>query len=142
MKTLVVDDEVVSREILARIMQTFGEAVAAKNGKEALALFELAWENWSPFDVITLDVSMPDMMGTEVLAQIRHREQAKNVPEDKRVKVVMVTARADKHTVLAAIQAGCNEYITKPFQRDVIARKLLSLWKLPDALVETVKAVT
>jgi two-component system chemotaxis response regulator CheY len=128
MKILVVDDEPVSRRMLERIMQTFGDCSSVASGGEAIAAFEAAWASWAPFDLITLDVSMPEMDGTETLSQIRQRENAKHVPNDKRVKVVMVTARSDKPTVLTAIQAGCNDYITKPLQRETIAKKLARLW--------------
>jgi len=127
-KTLVVDDEAVSRKMLERIMRSFGDCMAVNSGAEAIVAFEAAWHNWAPFDLVTLDVSMPDMLGIDVLKRIRHLEDTKQVPPEKRVKIIMVTAHSDKDTVIAAIQAGCNDYLTKPFHQASIAKKLLKLW--------------
>jgi two-component system chemotaxis response regulator CheY len=54
-------------------------------------------------------------------------EREKNVPESKRVKVVMVTARTDKDTLMTSIQAGCNDYVVKPFDKATVAKKLAKL---------------
>lgn len=62
-----------------------------------------------------LDVQMPEM------------EREKNVPESKRAKVVMVTALSDKDTIMTSIQAGCNEYVVKPFDKAIVAKKLTKL---------------
>jgi two-component system chemotaxis response regulator CheY len=67
------------------------------------------------------------MDGVDVLKRIRGMEQDKNVPESKRVKVVMVTARSDKDTIMTSIQAGCNDYVVKPFDKTIVAKKLTQL---------------
>lgn len=141
MKTLVVDDEAVSRKMLERIMRSFGDCMSVNSGAEAIVAFEAGWHNWTPYDLITLDVSMPDMLGIDVLKRIRQMEATKQVPAEKRVKIIMVTAHADKDTVVAAIQAGCNDYITKPFEQAIIAKKLLKLWSSwSDPIVRTAGA--
>jgi two-component system, chemotaxis family, chemotaxis protein CheY len=129
MKILIVDDDSVSRMFLERIMNDFGECVAVGSGAEAIAAFKNAWDQWSPFTLIMLDVSMPVMDGTEILFVIRQIEIAKNVPPDNRVKIIMATSRSDKSTVATSIQAGCNGYILKPFERDVIHKEMKKLCK-------------
>jgi two-component system chemotaxis response regulator CheY len=124
MKFLVVDDEPVSRKKMERIVKEVGECVAVAGGAEALDAFTDAWNHWSPFGIITLDVSMPDMDGTETLLRLRDLETANKVPVENRAKVIMVTARADMSTVVTAIQAGCDDYIVKPFDRDTVNEKL------------------
>jgi two-component system chemotaxis response regulator CheY len=128
MRVLIVDDEVVSRKKMERIIQGFGECFTAACGKDAVVAFKKAWEDWDPFDLITLDITMPDMEGTEVLFQIREMENSKHIRSSRRVKVLMVTARADREAVATAIQAGCDDYLTKPFQGDMISRKLVALF--------------
>jgi two-component system chemotaxis response regulator CheY len=127
MKILVADDELVSRRKMQRIMQSFGECVAVSNGVEALAAFTQAWDHWSPFTLITLDVSMPEKDGTETLLELREMEVANHVPPENRARVIMVTARSDISTVVTAIQAGCDDYVVKPFDCDTIRRKLSKL---------------
>ena len=67
MKILVVDDELVSRKKMQKIMELVGECVVAENGTDAVAAFKEAIENESPFDLISLDIAMPDMSGIEAL---------------------------------------------------------------------------
>ncbi len=67
MKTLIVDDERVSRAKMKKILESFGECEAVDSGKAAIDYFKRARENRAPFDQITLDIAMPDMDGTEVL---------------------------------------------------------------------------
>jgi len=127
MKILVVDDEMVSREKMKMIMGHFGECEAVETGANALEKFVEAWNSWSPYDLISLDVQMPEMDGVEVLNRIRALEREKNVPESKRARVVMVTARSDKDTIMTSIQAGCNDYVVKPFDKTIVAKKLSKL---------------
>jgi two-component system chemotaxis response regulator CheY len=127
MKILVVDDEMVSREKMKMIMSHFGECEAVESGADAVEKFVSAWNGWTPYDLISLDVQMPEMDGVEVLNRIRGMEREKNVSESKRVKVVMVTARSDKDTLMTSIQAGCNDYVVKPFDKAIVAKKLTKL---------------
>jgi len=127
MRILTADDELVSRKLMEKIMTNYGECEAVASGQAAIEAFKTAWHNWIPFDLITLDISMPDINGLDVLYQIRSLENEKNVRANKRVIVIMVTASSDKDTIVTAVQAGCNEYIAKPFDRETIAKKLIKL---------------
>ncbi len=128
MKTLIVDDETVCRKKMEHIMKNFGECQSAADGEEAIEAFKKAWEEWSPFSLIMLDISMPVMDGTETLFQIRQMESQKNVPAENRVKIVMTTARSDRSTVCTSIQAGCDGYVVKPFDKEKINEALAKLW--------------
>lgn len=127
MRVLVVDDELVSRKKMEKIMDTFSECVAADSGEAALKAFEAAIEKGEPFDLITLDISMPRMDGTEVLYEIRKIEQQRNISKENQLKVIMVTAQSDKGTVITCMQAGCDSYVVKPFDRAIIAKRLEEL---------------
>jgi two-component system chemotaxis response regulator CheY len=127
MRVLIVDDELVGRTKMLKIMERFGECESLENGSEAITAFTNAWENWRPFNLITLDVVMPEMDGTEVAVRIREIERAKNVSEENQAKILMVTGHSDKDTVITSIQAGCDDYIVKPFTKEVLIKKLRKL---------------
>jgi putative nucleotidyltransferase with HDIG domain len=131
MKILTVDDELVSREKMKKIMDSYGECIATDTGRNALEIFKSAVGKKEPFDLITIDVSMPDMDGTEVLYCIRDIENNFLIPKENKAKAIMVTSRSDKDTIITCVQAGCNEYIVKPFDKNVIGQKLsgLGLWQ-------------
>ncbi len=123
MKIMIVDDEIVSRMKMQKILNSVGECEAFESGVESLETFWQAIENHAPFDVITLDITMPEMDGTEILSKIRQIETEMKVPKEKRVKVLMVTSQVDEDTVRTCIQAGCDEYIAKPFDKVLILEK-------------------
>jgi HD-like signal output (HDOD) protein/ActR/RegA family two-component response regulator len=124
MKILVVDDELVSRKKMQAIMEGIGDCEAVESGGDAVDAFKGAWEKWAPYDLITLDIVMPDMDGTKVLSLIRQIEEDRKIPREKRVKIFMVTSQSEKDTIIACVQTGCDDFIIKPFSRDTVTKKL------------------
>jgi HD-like signal output (HDOD) protein/FixJ family two-component response regulator len=124
MKILVVDDELVSRVKMKKILESLGTCIEAESGRQALDEFMGSWEKGEHFDFVTLDISMPDIDGTRVLQQIREFEESKNVSQEMKVRIFMVTAQTEKDIIVSCIQAGCNDYIMKPFTREIVLKKL------------------
>ncbi|MGD9310019.1 MAG: response regulator [Desulfosarcina sp.] len=124
MKVLVVDDELVSRKKMKKIMQAYGDCQAVDSGTAAIKAYTEALLANEHFGLITLDVSMSDMPGIQVLSTIRTVERSNDIPKEARVKVLMVTALADQATVLASIEAGCDDYLKKPFSLQTVTQKL------------------
>lgn len=103
-RLLIVDDVRENREILRRRFERHGfEAAEAGGGVEALALLER-----QSFDLVLLDMMMPDLSGLDVLTRIRATHSPGALP------VIMVTARSQSEDVVEALQCGANDYITKP----------------------------
>jgi len=102
---LVVDDNEVNRELLARRLQRENYAVAvAENGAKALDIL-----GGRPFDVVLLDIMMPVMDGHEVLKRMKSSEALRHIP------VIMVTALTDQETAAQFIEEGAEDYLHKPF---------------------------
>jgi len=123
----VVDDESVSRKVLRKALEAFGQCEEAEDGREATAAFKQAWDDSSPFDLMMLDLSMPDMDGREVIHHIRGLEKDMKVPDQQQTKIVMVTSHSEEDTVLACLSAGCNDFIVKPFEQETLFEKLAKL---------------
>jgi C4-dicarboxylate-specific signal transduction histidine kinase len=127
MKILIVDDELVSRKKLEKIMESLGECESVENGEDALKIATA--EN--PPDLILLDIMMPGMDGYEVCKRL------KAVPETKDIPVIFLSAMDDKADIIQGLEMGAVDYITKPFQKaEVKARALthLSLKKMREDL--------
>jgi two-component system, chemotaxis family, chemotaxis protein CheY len=124
MRILIADDDFVSRNLLHAIILPYGKSDIAANGKEAVDAFEAAWHEKKPYDVIFLDVQMPEMDGQETLRQIRGREEEMALSEEKKTKVVMVTSARDAATVKGAYQAHCDAYLVKPVERNRVLDEL------------------
>jgi diguanylate cyclase (GGDEF)-like protein len=103
-KLLIVDDLAANRDILTRRFQRRGfDVVEADSGQRALDV--IAEQS---FDLVLLDVMMPDLDGFEVLRQIRLQHPPVRLP------VIMVTARTDSSDIVNAFALGANDYVTKP----------------------------
>ena len=120
---LVVDDSAVIRKVARRILETLNLKVSdAEDGETALALCREAMP-----DVILLDWTMPKMDGYAFLRALR-RELDGNRP-----KVLFCTAENDVGAIALALHAGADEYIMKPFDRDILVAKLEQVGLGPDA---------
>ncbi len=115
-KALVVDDSRAIRMILAKALRELGyEVREAENGREALEIIEV---EQFPVKLVLADWNMPEVNGLELLKQLR-----KN-PALASVVVVMVTTETELGQMAAALEAGANEYVMKPFTRDILLEKL------------------
>jgi two-component system chemotaxis response regulator CheY len=115
-KVLVVDDSRSMRAILARTLKEIGlEVLEAENGREALGVLEA---NKTQVPLILLDWDMPEMNGLDTLKRLRQN------PEFASMVVVMVTAQAEMDHIVEALEAGANEYVMKPFTKEILLGKL------------------
>jgi two-component system, chemotaxis family, chemotaxis protein CheY len=127
MKTLIVEDDFTSRLLLQELLKNFGPSHIAINGKEAVEAVRLALEAGEPYELICLDIMMPEMDGQEALRQIREQEEETGILSSNGTKIVMTTALGDPKNVVAAFGSLCDAYLTKPIQK---AKLLAELRKL------------
>ena len=115
-KALVVDDSRTIRTIIKRILIDLGFQVCeAGNGVEALKVME-AEKN--QIDLVLADWNMPEMNGLELVKQLRQN------PEYSSLKVIMVTTETEMDHMVSALNAGANEYVMKPFTKNILKEKL------------------
>lgn len=118
MKVLVVDDSRAMRLIIGSILADFGfEVVEAPNGAEAMKYFEGPRQ----VDLLLVDWNMPLTNGYELVCAVRSK------PSNKDICIIMVTSEADQSRIDQAKTAGANEYIIKPFTKEIMQEKLTSL---------------
>ncbi len=116
-KILLVDDDMRNLFALSKILKERGmEIIKAENGKNALVMLELHPE----IDLVLMDIMMPEVDGYEAMKQIRAQVKFKNLP------VIALTAKAMKDDKQKCIDAGANDYITKPID----VERLLSLMRV------------
>jgi len=124
MKSLIVDDDFFSRRILQTIFSAYGECHVAVDGKEALFAYKQALAEESPYDVICLDIMMPEVNGQEVLREIRAIEEKKNIFGSDSVKIIMTTALDDSENVKTAFREQCESYLIKPISKSKLIKTL------------------
>ncbi|MCP4688772.1 MAG: response regulator [Desulfobacterales bacterium] len=127
MKILVVDDEVVSREKMEFFMKSYGEVETADTAEACVKSFSASLVKGEPFDLITLDIMMPDSDGLRTLIKLRTLEKeihAKTGKTINPVKIMMVTSRTDKTLILGCMKAGASHYLVKPGTKEAIKEKM------------------
>ncbi len=113
-RILAVEDDERIRTAVKLALEDEGWTVAeAANGEDALAAFQQ-----EPADVVLIDIMLPDIDGFEVCRSIRRTSD---------VPIVMVTARADTHDVVAGLEAGADDYLTKPFAPKELSARIRAL---------------
>lgn len=114
MKFLVVDDSLTMRRIIINALQRIGynDTVEANDGKDALEKFD------GSIGFVITDWNMPSMSGVEFARAIRANSVGASVP------ILMVTTRGAREDIVAAVEAGVNNYILKPFTPSVLKEKI------------------
>ena len=128
MKTLIVDDEIANQSMLEHMLKPYGAYRIAGSGVEAVALFEQHFSDGAPFDLVLMDIMMPNMSGHDALKAIRKIEKnacRNSLTAIKYSCIIMQTVLDDpKYLVNAFFDGRCNGYITKPFTQDELVEKL------------------
>ena len=112
---LIVDDIEINRMILREILQDDYQIIEAASGSEA---FELLYEENVAPTVVLLDIMMPDIDGFQVLEQMKKQSDTKNIP------VLFITAADSEETESRGLKAGAADYVTKPFNHDVVRARV------------------
>jgi two-component system chemotaxis response regulator CheY len=114
MHTLIVEDDFTSRLLLQTFLSKYGECHVAVNGKEAIAAFRNAQKDGQPYDLICMDIMMPEMDGQTAVKEIRALEQAGGTLSTNGTKIIMTTALDDVKNVVQSFQSLCDAYLFKP----------------------------
>jgi two-component system, chemotaxis family, chemotaxis protein CheY len=116
MKTLIVEDDFTSRLLLQTLLSPYGECHVAVNGREAVDAFLAAKDAGGKYDLICMDIMMPEMDGQAALKEIRALEETAGILPPAGVKIIMVTAVSDTKAVFASYQELCDGYLFKPIE--------------------------
>jgi two-component system chemotaxis response regulator CheY len=115
MLALVIDDSRTVRILIGNILREIGmEVIEAANGVEAIEQLE----NHPDVELLLVDWNMPEMNGFDFLCRVRKQRVY------DRVRILMVTSESQGEQVAKALNAGANEYLMKPFNKDVLIAKL------------------
>lgn len=125
LKILIVEDDFYCRRLLQRLLSPYGECDVAVNGKEAVEAYEKSLDDEFGYDLVCLDLVLPEMDGHETLKRIRELEEKRGIFANRCVKVIITSAVKDKRDILDAYCTGCEGYVPKPISRE----KLLSTVK-------------
>jgi len=119
MKILIAEDDFTCRMIMQRLLEPYAKCDVAINGKEAVEAFTSGIVEGKPYDLILLDVMMPEMDGQEVVKEARRIEEEEwGIIYPKGIKIIMTTALDDPHNVVTAFKSFCDAYLVKPITEE------------------------
>jgi two-component system, chemotaxis family, chemotaxis protein CheY len=117
MRALIAEDDFTSRLLMQKLLAPYGEIHVAINGREALEAFKSARSKRRPYDLVCLDIMMPEMDGQTVLREIRAIEEGAGIHMGRGVKILMTTALKDGKNIMQAFRDLCDGYVVKPIEK-------------------------
>ncbi|HEY2018656.1 MAG TPA: response regulator [Bryobacteraceae bacterium] len=127
MKTLVVEDDFTSRLLLQEILKRYGPVHIAVNGREAVEAVLAGLNAREPYNLVCMDIMMPEMDGLEALRRIRAMEEDRGIRSCDGAKIMMTTALDCVRNVSEAFQGLCDAYLCKPIARPKLLKELRAL---------------
>ena len=127
MNILIVEDEPISQKLMSRQLETYGSITLVDTGSKAIEAIRQSLHEQRLFDVVFLDIKIPEPDGQEVLKQIATMEEEHHIPAESRTKVIMTSSLDDPMNVVTAFQHGCAGYLTKPLKRDYLEAEMRKL---------------
>ena len=129
LRILIVEDDPVSQRLIQGILSPFGYCDISPNGEEAVkSFFQMSLENNKSYDLICMDIMMPELDGQQAMRQIREIEKSKGLEDTEGVHIIMVTALDDPKNVIKAFKDhGAIGYVTKPVTKEKLLGEIRSL---------------
>ena len=125
---LIVEDEMVSQRLIREILTPYGNCDIAENGEEAVNIFRMSLDNGNGYDLICMDIMMPEVSGHQAIRLIREIEESYGLEINECVNIIMISALDDPRNVVEAFKDhGATGYITKPVKRDELLKEIRSL---------------
>lgn len=127
MNVLILEDDLVCQVALQKLLSSYGTCHTTDHGAEAVKAFETALEAGRPYDLVCLDILVPDVDGHQVLKTMRAAEAKKGIFSGHGTKIVMTTGLDDMKHVMAAYSELCDGYLPKPITRENLTKILREL---------------
>lgn len=125
LKALIVEDDYLSRNLLAEFLAPYASCEVAVNGKEAIDKLTRSFDKNERYDLVCLDIMMPEADGHKVLNLLRRLEHDRKVPKERITTVFMTTALDDAQNIMNAFTYGqCQAYLIKPILRERVEAHL------------------
>jgi two-component system chemotaxis response regulator CheY len=126
LRVLLVEDDFASRLLLQSFLARYGECHIAVNGREAVEAFRFALEQGRRYDLICMDIMMPEMDGREAVRQVRALEEGQGILSTSGAKIIMTTAVDDIRDVIQCFRKLCDAYLVKPIDLEILLDQMKS----------------
>ena len=121
-RVLIVEDSATNRELLHELLKSHVQCTFAPDGIAAVKAFNQSLAEKNFYDLILLDIGLPEVCGITLLDEIRAAEHEAGIPLGHGIPIMMVTAQENRF--LEAYDKGCNDYLVKPIDPDSLLEKV------------------
>lgn len=132
MNILIVEDDLISRTVLSKLLSKYGHTNVAVNGREAINAVSMSLANNDPYNLICMDIIMPEVNGHTALVKIREMERTAGCSGSDRAKIIMTTALGSSEDILESFRDECDGYLVKPFKPKDLTKLLDVLGVAPE----------
>ena len=126
MKTLIVEDDPTCSILLQTILQEYGPVQTAGNGRQAVEVVKESLDKKEPFNLICMDIMMPEMNGQQAVAAIRAMEESREIFSNG-ATIIMITSIDDEESAKTAYSNLCDLYVVKPIEKAPLLEELRKL---------------
>lgn len=127
MKILVVDDEYVALSRMVKLFSRWGDAEGATNSAQALDMTKEALSAGTPYDIISIDIELPDSDGLELMKKLRVAEEEANRESPWYSKKIIISAKSKHDNIQKALALGCDDFMVKPVSLSTLEEKMKHL---------------
>lgn len=129
MKTLIIEDDYSANTMFVRFLENYGECDGFTTGYDGMQAYQNALNSGQPYDLIIIDIILPDMNGYTVMESIRDEESARSIPINERSKIILTTSLDDEENrkLKEKLKIGQEAYYVKNFALDGLKEKLAEL---------------
>ncbi|GEM_PF-790551 len=121
---LILEDDPVSGRLMQKYLDPYGDCTLVVDGREAVESFEQAVSAGHIYQLLLLDIMVPEIHGKDVLKRIRELEEQYGVPKDRRSRIIMTTALSDTSNVVESFKSKCDSYLVKPIDKNKLIQEL------------------
>jgi two-component system chemotaxis response regulator CheY len=126
LRMLLAEDDFTSRLVLQTFLSSYGVCHVVVNGTEAVEAFRGAFEGGQRYDLICMDIMMPEMDGCEAVRHMRNLERANGVLSTDEAKIIMTTTLTEIKDVIRCFRELCDAYLMKPIDLEDLRRQMKS----------------
>jgi len=129
LRIMTIEDDPTTGLLMHYILKLHGDSVLCQTGAEGLALFRAGLEDGDPFDLVVLDLLLPDLHGDEILREIREEEFRRGIHASgrQRCSVIINTSRGDLDQLMESLKNEPDGYLIKPIDMELLVGKVASL---------------
>ena len=131
-RILILEDDPVSGNLLKHYLESYGDCDLVTDGRKAIDYFQKATRTGDGYQLVFVDIMVPEIQGHDVVRMIRETEKKEKIPSEKRAKVIVTTSLSDAENIIESFKAACDSYLIKPIRKAKLIGEIQSLGLLND----------